>query len=141
VHHIVHAILTPFGPPITARPAVPTEAEIQELYLEERGEKLERRKLRRKASSGDEEAARLLEERGILTPEKIEEVRLQAEEAARKKRATLKGKKGQVLSKGVLPGGQHAVGQIQERSRANKEKAIKLRQEAQANRSQANEMD
>ena len=49
------------------------------------------------------------------------------------------GGKGQNLPDGVLPGGRHEVGKINERALKNKEKATKLRDQAEANLLEAKE--
>ena len=49
------------------------------------------------------------------------------------KNAGLLGKKGQKLPAGVLPGGKHAVGKIDERAKSNKEKAMKRNAQAEEN--------
>lgn len=43
------------------------------------------------------------------------------------------GNKGQKLPKGVLPGGKHAVGKIDERAKHNKEQAAKRNEKAEKN--------
>lgn len=45
MHHVVNSILAPFGEPIEARPAVPTEQERIALREEKRAAKLERKRL------------------------------------------------------------------------------------------------
>lgn len=129
VHHVVSEILVPFGPPIGERPPVPTEQERLDQYNIKRAEKLERRKLRREAAQGVQEAIDTLRVMG-LDPG-------QGAEAGVGKKTELKkglvGRKGQKLPEGVLPGGMHAVGKIQTRASGNKTKVERRNEQAADN--------
>jgi hypothetical protein len=52
----------------------------------------------------------------------------------------LMGKKGQKLPKGVLPGGKHEVGPINERAKHNKEATIKRHEQTMANLKRSQEL-
>lgn len=65
VHHVVAAIVAPFGTPISARPPIPSPDERLAAYKAKRFRKLERRDLRRRAKEGEGEAVRVLAERGL----------------------------------------------------------------------------
>ncbi|KAI5210074.1 nucleic acid-binding protein [Aureobasidium subglaciale] len=134
VHHVVNEILVPFGNPIDTRPPVPSAGESEAIYNSKRHEKLERRSLRRAAAQGSESAI-----------EKLRAAEIEAQGVAAKggrnaKKAGLTGKKGQVLPKGVLPGGKHAVGKIDERARHNKEQAVKRNEKAEKNSAEAKQL-
>ncbi|GAB7346676.1 hypothetical protein MBLNU459_g1799t2 [Dothideomycetes sp. NU459] len=89
VHHIVSEILVPFGPPISERPQVPTEADMQRAYNKMRGLKLMRRNLRRSAAQGNEAATEKLKVLGLdLSADGVK-----AKKGAKK--PVLVGKKGQ----------------------------------------------
>lgn len=62
------------------------------------------------------------------------------ERGAGKKGAIL-GNKGQKLPEGVLPGGKHEVGKINERAQKNKEKATKMEMQAEKNLLEAKETE
>ena len=49
------------------------------------------------------------------------------------------GSKGQKLPEGVLPGGKHEVGKINERAQRNKDKAVKREKQAERNILEAKE--
>lgn len=121
VHHVVDQILTPFGARIEDRPAVPTEEEMRAVYMEMRAKKEGRRKERVLAAMGQ----------GVTAGE-VEPVQ---------QKGGMVGKKGQKLPEGVLPGGEHAVGKIQDRARKNQGKAKKRNQKAEENLTQARVMD
>ena len=65
VHHIVSEILVPFGPPITDRPPVPSEAERKAEYEAKRSVKVGRRRLRRAAAQGSTKAIEGLRAMGL----------------------------------------------------------------------------
>lgn len=65
VHHVVAAIVAPFGTPIAARPPIPTPDDRLAAYKAKRFRKLERRELRQRATAGDAEAVQTLKERGL----------------------------------------------------------------------------
>ena len=146
VHHVVGRITAPFGKPIQDRPPIPTPDERLAQYKKERFAKLERRALRRKAAMGDAEAIEQLRSMGLdpgknVAPGKGEKAGVQ--EGVGKKRTptsgAILGSKGQKLPEGVLPGGKHEVGKINERSKQNKESATKLNEQAEANLLEAKE--
>lgn len=116
MHHVVHQIVTPFGLPIDQRPAVPTEEEMKIEYDQMRARKEERRRTRVKEQL----------EKGLQTQ--------------RVKGEQLLGSKGQRLPEGVLPGGKHAVGKIQERAQGNKQKAVRRNERAEKNLLQAKQV-
>lgn len=55
----------PFGAPISERPSVPTEADMQRAYNRMRGLKMMRRNLRRSAAEGNESATEKLKALGL----------------------------------------------------------------------------
>lgn len=132
-HHIVHSILSPFGPPISARPPVPSEAEMQAQYDEKRGRKLDRRALRRSAAMGDAEAIKELEQLGVHPGQGVAAGKGEKKELSK----GLVGNKGQKLMPGVLPGGKHAVGKIDERAKRNKNVANARNEKAEVNTAEA----
>lgn len=136
VHHVVSEILVPFGTPINSRPPVPSEGESQAQYNAKRGDKLERRRLRRLAAQGSEEAIESLRAMGIEAGQGV------GAGVGEKnvKKAGLIGNKGQKLPMGVLLGGKHAVGGIDERAKHNKEQAMKRNEKAERNLLQAKEV-
>lgn len=119
----------PFGAPIADRAPVPSEAERKAEYEAKRGEKLERRSLRRAAAQGSERAIEALKGMG-LDPGQGAEAGVGENNA---KKGGVLGKKGQKLPGGVLPGGLHAVGKIDARAKANKEKTMKRNEKAESN--------
>ena len=133
VHHVVQEILVPFGTPIDQRPPVLTRAESQAQYEAKRGEKLQRRSLRRAAAQGVESAIEKLKTLGLDAGQGV------GAGVGEKnvKKAGLLGNKGQKLPGGVLPGGKHAVGKIDERAKHNKEQAVKRNEQAERNLLQA----
>jgi small subunit ribosomal protein S17 len=129
VHHVVSEILVPFGTPITQRPLVPSEGESEAAYNTKRHSKLERRSLRRAAAQGSESAIAKLQALEVEAGQGVAAGK--GEKGARK--AGQMGNKGQKLPKGVLPGGKHAVGKIDERAKHNKEQAAKRNEKAEKN--------
>ncbi|KAF4551457.1 Hypothetical protein D9617_13g099570 [Elsinoe fawcettii] len=69
VSHLVRQILVPFGQNIEERPAIPSPDELKAEHEREKAAKRERRQLRRKAESGDQEAAQKVKEEGIAVKE------------------------------------------------------------------------
>ncbi|THX02736.1 nucleic acid-binding protein [Aureobasidium pullulans] len=136
VHHVVSEILVPFGTPITQRPPVPSEVESQAEYNAKRSDKLERRTLRRSAAQGSEKAIEKLRALEIEAGQGVAPGK--GEKNARK--AGLLGNKGQKLPKGVLPGGKHAVGKIDERAKHNKAQAMERNEKAEQNLLQAKQV-
>ena len=108
---------------------MPTEDEFAAAYAERRAPKIERRQLRQQAAQGDADAIARLAEMSANAGQGVAVGKGTKEE--RKK--GVMGKKGQKLIDGVLPGGKHATGKIQERARGNKEKAMKREEKAEEN--------
>ncbi|KAF2155071.1 hypothetical protein K461DRAFT_291961 [Myriangium duriaei CBS 260.36] len=71
VHHVVDEVLVPYGTDIADRPPVPSEEELRKVHEAATGEKVERRALRQKAATGDEEAAKKVGELGIGIKEAV----------------------------------------------------------------------
>lgn len=137
VKHVVASIVAPFGKPIEERPPVPTPDERLAAYKAKRFAKLKRRELRVRAAKGDEEAIKELRDLGLDAGDGVEagtgqKANIQSKAARSGKGAAL-GQKGQKLPKGVLPGGQHEVGKIDARAKANKEKTLRLQAKAKEN--------
>ena len=86
---------------------------------------------------GDEEAIETLRNMGFDAGQGVEAGKGEKEEMKK----GVVGRKGQKLQDGVLPGGKHAVGKIQDRAKANKEKALKRNQRAEENLAKSREMD
>lgn len=140
VRHVVGSIISPFGTPIDQRPPVPTGDERLAKYKEKRFVKLERRTLRKKAAMGHEDAIKELQERGLDPGEGAEAgkgetagVQQNAGKGRTSSKVALLGEKGQKLPKGVLPGGKHEIGRIDERAAKNKGKAIEERKKTEEN--------
>lgn len=142
VRHVVAKLLVPFGKPSDERPPIPLPEERLAEYKQYRFAKLRRRKLRRKAALGDAEAIRALEAQGLDPGDGVEAGKMtdgkygQGENTGK---GPIKGKKGQMLPHGVLPGGQRAVGRIDGRAKKNKESAIKMDEKAVQNLLEAKE--
>lgn len=119
----------PFGTPITQRPPIPSAGESEAAYNAKRHDKKERRSLRRAAAQGSESAIAKLEAMEVEAGQGVKAGK--GEKGAKK--AGLLGNKGQKLPKGVLPGGKHAVGKIDERAKHNKEQAMKRNEKAEKN--------
>jgi len=146
VHHVIGKLITPFGVPVSQRPPIPTADERLATYKEKRFAKLERRTLRRKAAMGDGDAIRELQSRGLdpgngAEEGKGEKANLQPNVGKTRDsgKGAILGEKGQKLPKGVLPGGKHEVGKIDERAKHNKEKAMRLEEKAEENLLEAKE--
>lgn len=135
--HIVHEIISPFGEPISARPPLPTADEMQAVVDEKRAAKAERRTLRRDAAQGDANAIEELKRRGVNPGQNVAPGKKPTKKERKK---GLVGAKGQMLPEGVLPGGLHAVGKIDERAKHNKELAMKRDRKAEENLREAREM-
>lgn len=130
VGHVVKEILVPFGEPIEARPPVPTEEERAQKINDARAAKQERRQLRHAAASGSKEAIDKLRAMGADAGQGVQVGVSATKKDVQKGRV---GKQGQKLPEGALPGGKHAVGKIQERAMANRQKADKLNEKGQDN--------
>lgn len=148
VHHVVARIITPFGTPIAERPPVPTADERLSAYKQKRFAKLRRRSLRREAAKGDAEAIRELRRMGLDPGKGVEAGKGQTvnvQKGVGKKRnptpgdGAILGAKQQKLPEGVLPGGKHEVGKINERAQKNKGKAMQFRAKAEENLLEAKE--
>ena len=132
VHHVVASIIAPFGTPIEEREPIPTPDERLAAYKTHRFAKLRRRELRREAAKGDLDAIRELRTMGLDPGQGVE---------TKGGAVGMMGAKGQKLPKGVLPGGQHAVGKIDERAKRNKGSAVKLEERARGNLREARERE
>lgn len=146
VHHVVADIVTPFGKPIRERPPVPTADERLAAYKKKRFAKLTRRFLRLEAAKGNAEAIGELKSMGLdpghnAEAGKGQKAGLQPHVGKTRDsgKGAILGAKGQKLPKGVLPGGKHEVGRIDERARHNKGRATKLDRKAQENLLEAEE--
>lgn len=133
VEHVVARIVSPFGTPIEERPPIPTPDERLAAYKEKRFAKLRRRDLRERAADGDAEAIQQLKDMGLDPGDGTEpgvgkkgNVQKQAGKSRNPGKGAILGEKGQKLPAGVLPGGKHEVGKINERAKHNKEKAMKF---------------
>jgi len=140
VHHVVASIVTPFGTPIDSRPPIPSPEERLAAYKAKRLPQLQRRSLRRQAAQGSAEAIAELKRQGLdpgagVAPGKGETFGTEKRtgKVRNPKEGALLGKKGQKLPKGVLPGGKHEVGKIDARAKHNKEAALKMQGQAEAN--------
>ena len=146
VHHIVGELITPYGIPREQRAPIPTPEERLADYKEERMQKLHRRALRREAAKGDAEAIRKLKGMGLdpgLGAEagRGETANLHSSTGKTKHsgKGVALGKKGQKLTQGVLPAGQQEAGQIDERAKRNKGRAIRLEEKMEQNMAKARE--
>lgn len=140
VHHVVAEVVSPFGKPIDARPPIPTPDERLAAWKEHRFKKLKRRSLRQEAANGNAKAIEELKGMGLDPGDGVEagkgkNANLQAHEGQTgdSRTGALLGQKGQKLPQGVLPGGEHAVGKIDERAKHNKEKTMRLKKKAENN--------
>jgi hypothetical protein len=144
VHHVVAKVLTPFGTPAHLRNPIPTPDERLALWKAHRLRKITRQtnpQLWIDAAEGKEEAIKSIKYRCLDFGYGVEVGK--GETAilgvrAREKEA-LRGNKGQILPGGVLPGGKHHVGPINERAKHNKEKADALNEKAEENLLEARE--
>lgn len=143
---MVAEIISPFGKPLSERPPVPTADERLAAYKEKRFAKLHRRSLRREAAKGDRQARTELRQLTLNAGKGVHAGRGQkanVQEGIGKKRnptpkdGAVLGSEGQRLPDGVLPGGKHEVGKIDERAKANKEKAMKMERHAEENLTKA----
>ncbi|KAK3724478.1 hypothetical protein LTR37_001102 [Vermiconidia calcicola] len=146
VHHVVAAIISPYGTPASARPPIPSADERLAEYKEHRFAKLHRRTLRREAAKGNPDAIRELRRMGLDPGKGVEAGKGETANLQRgvgKKRNPSKGavlgEKGQKLPEGVLPGGKHEVGKINERAQRNKGVAVKREEQAVENLLKAKE--
>lgn len=137
VRHVVASIVSPFGDPVESRPPVPTADERLAAYKGKRFAKLKRRELRVKAADGDAEAIQALKDMGLDPGAgaeagfgKKENVQTGVGERRNPSSGAILGEKGQKLPQGVLPGGKHAVGGINERSQQRKGMADRRNEEA-----------
>jgi len=133
----VHEIISPFGPPISDRPALPTEEDMQSQTDVKRSAKLERRQLRREAAQGSVSAIEELRRLGFNPGQNVAPGKTPTK---KEKKKGLVGAKGQMLPEGVLPGGLHTVGKIDERAKHNSGLAMKRNQKAEENLREAREM-
>ncbi|KAK5168961.1 uncharacterized protein LTR77_006270 [Saxophila tyrrhenica] len=146
VHHVVASILSPFGSPISERPPVPTADDRLAMYKKKRFAKLHRRGLRREAAKGNADAIQELRKMGLEPGKGVEAGKGETANLQRgigKKRTptpkdgAILGAKGQKLPEGVLPGGKHEVGKINERAQANKDKTAKRQAQTEENLAEA----
>jgi hypothetical protein len=140
VHHVVASIITPFGTPIESRPPIPTPEERLAAYKAKRLPQLHRRVLRREAAQGSAEAIAELKSQGLdpgagVAPGKGE--LFGTEKGTGKTRTP---SEGALMGKGVLPGGKHEVGPINERAKHNKEATIKRHEQTMANLKRSQEL-
>lgn len=142
VAHVVASIISPFGTPVDQRPAVPSADDRLAEYKAKRFAKLKRRTLRVKAASGDAEAIQQLESMGLnpgdgaapgVGKSKKDHVQSQVGKSRNPGPSAILGEKGQKLPAGVLPGGKHEVGKIDDRAKQNKEKAMKRNEQTEDN--------
>lgn len=138
VHHVVAEIVSPFGKPVDARPPIPTPDERLAAWKEHRFAKLKRRSLRQAAAKGNAEAIEELKSMGLVPGDGVEagkgrNANLQTRDGNPRDsgNGALLGNKGQKLPNGVLPGGKHAVGKVDERARDNMEKVVVLEKKAE----------
>ncbi|KAK5129406.1 hypothetical protein LTR08_003293 [Meristemomyces frigidus] len=134
VHHVVANIVSPFGTPVDQRPPIPTPDDRLAAYKAKRFAKLDRRDLRRKAAAGDSEAIQELKVLGLDPGQGV-----QAGKGVKDGKGAVRGEKGQKLAKGVLPGGRHEVGKIDERAKHNKARAMRFSGKAEGNAAEARE--
>lgn len=125
---------------------MPTPEERLAAYKEYRQTKLARRTLRREAASGKPEAIAELRHQGLDPGAGVKEGKGQdfgTQKGVGKRRTpkegAILGKKGQKLPEGVLPGGKHEVGKIDQRAKRNKEVAMKRDGRAEENLLEAKE--
>ncbi|KAF2160559.1 hypothetical protein M409DRAFT_28943 [Zasmidium cellare ATCC 36951] len=138
VDHVVARIVSPFGTPVEQRPPIPSPDERLASYKEKRFAKLKRRELRVKAAEGDAEAIQELKNMGLDPGDgtqagvgKSGNVQKQVGKSRNPGKGAILGEKGQKLPEGVLPGGKHEVGKIDERAKHNKGKAMKFDTQAE----------
>ena len=148
MHHVVAKIISPFGTPVEQRPPVLNADERLAKYKEKRFAKLHRRSLRRQAAMGEPAAIRELRGMGLDPGKGVEAFKgetANVQKGVGKVRTPSKGailgSKGQKLPEGVLPGGKHEVGKINERAERNKGKAMKMKKQAEKNILEAKEKD
>lgn len=148
VKHVVANIITPFGKPVSERPHIPTPEERLATYKTARLAKLHRRHLRREAAKGDAESIVELRRMGLDPGHGVAAGKGETkgtEKGAGKQRTPseggILGKKGQKMPEGVLPGGKHEVGKIDERAKHNKQSAMRMQEKAQENAAEAHEKE
>ncbi len=125
VHHVVGELITPFGIPLSERPAIPTADDRLAAYKKKRFAKLGRRELRREAAKGDVEALLKLKAMGLV-------------ETGTGKKADGKGALvGQKRMKGVLAGRKRS----EEPAPGSKEKVQRLAEKAEANALEAEKLE
>ncbi|KAK0841980.1 hypothetical protein LTS02_016654 [Friedmanniomyces endolithicus] len=128
VHHVVGELITPFGVPLSERPAIPTADDRLAAYKKKRFAKLGRRELRREAAKGDVEALAKLKAMGL-----VEMVKGKKGDG----RSAVSGQKGQKGGKGVLAGGKKS----DEPAPGSKEKAQRMAEKAEANALEAEKLE
>ena len=114
---------------------------MQETYNVWRTAKVARRTLRLRASQGEEEAIKELEAMGLGAAEMGKGVAKGKGVSKTDKRQQNVGSKGQKLPEGVLPGGLHAVGKINDRSRHNKDLVEKRKGMTESNLREADRLE
>lgn len=139
-------IVSPFGDSIESRPPIPSPEERLATYKQKRFIKLERRILRKRAASGVEDAIQQLKDMGLdpgagakAGVSKKENVPKALRKETTPKDGAVLGEKGQKLPEGVLPGGTHEVGDINDRSLHNSGKARKFEEKTIENLAEAEE--
>lgn len=140
MHHVVAKVLVPFATEVADRPHIPTADQRLADYKEKRFAKLHRRSLRRSAATGNADAIEELRDMGLdpgkgAEPGKNDTADLEVGEGEKytpTKTAVL-GNKGQKLPTGVLPGGKHAIGSINDRAQANATSTKELRRQTREN--------
>lgn len=145
VRHVVADIISPFGQNAEDRPPIPSADERLAAYKEKRFAKLHRRTLRRQAAEGNAEAIRELRRMGLDPGRGVEAGKGETANTqkgvgkTRNPKGAILGEKGQKLPHGVLPGGKHEVGKINDRAQHNKSKAMRRQAHAEADLLEAKE--
>ncbi|OQN99695.1 hypothetical protein B0A48_14465 [Cryoendolithus antarcticus] len=140
VHYVVAEIITPFGKPISERPPIPTPEERFAAYKTARLAKLERRKLRREAAEGKEEAVAELKALGLDMAEGAEagkgpKGRAQAGSA----KSAVTGSVAQAEASAAVASEKAAASKVNERARLNKERAEKKKARAEKQQAKVEE--
>ncbi|OQO11390.1 hypothetical protein B0A48_05646 [Cryoendolithus antarcticus] len=126
VHHVVAEIITPFGKPISERPPIPTPEERFAAYKTARLAKLERRKLRREAGEGKEEAVAELKALGLGTAEGVDASKgAKGRTQAGSVKSAVTGSVAQAEASAAVASEKAAASKVNERARLNKERAEK----------------
>ncbi|KAK6431631.1 hypothetical protein LTR95_012208 [Oleoguttula sp. CCFEE 5521] len=140
VHHVVAEIITPFGKPISERPPIPTPEERFAAYKTARLAKLERRKLRREAGEGKEEAVAELKALGLDMAEGMEAGKgAKGRAQAGSVKSAVTGSVAQAEASAAVASEKAAASKVNERARLNQERAEKKKARAEKQQTKVEE--